>query len=82
MRLWNAGKDIHCGLQVVYYGLLLPVVIFILVGLFIGAVIYFMSGILIVYLIIDYCIKKKNNLSASNPKSKDIKKKSSSNKNE
>ncbi len=57
MKLWDFGKDKSCFIQVLYYGLLIPIILYILIGLLIGAVIYFTSGILIFYLIIDYCRK-------------------------
>jgi len=59
MKLWDAAKDSHIVLKVLYYGTLMPVVIFVGIGLFLGMVIYFASGILIFYLIISYCINKK-----------------------
>ena len=59
MKLWNAGKTWHWVAKGFYYGTLMPVIIFIACGLFLGVAIYFTSGILIFYLIFKYCATKK-----------------------
>ncbi len=68
MKLWNVGKDWHWLAKGFYYGTLMPVVLFLLCGMFLGIVIYFASGILIFYLIIKHCMARKERKQADNPK--------------